>query len=432
MHNSARTLSCRGVVCILMLCGSTVASARPARPAPPLPSATGTVVNVSTEPQLQAAMAALISNMTIVIAPGTYVLTRTLSIHGAFNNVGIRGATGNSDDVVLVGPGMAQANYGDVPYGIWTGDGVNGVTIANLSIRDFFYHPIIFNGGTQNPHVYNVHLINAGQQFIKVNPDASGVGASNGTLEYSIIEFVTNAKDDYTKGIDIQYARNWVIRHNLFRNIVAPAGQIAGAGILVWRGSSNTLVEGNSFVNCARGVMFGADDTISPSHSGGIIRNNFFFRSASQPGDVGIILSDSPQSKVLSNTIVMSGTYGTPIELRYPGTDHVLVANNLLDGTIGLRDGGTATQTHNYVGAVSTMFVDAASANLHLSASAMGAIDHGDMLADVTDDWDGELRPKGSGDDIGADERRAAAVGYQIGGRITRTSPHQLLGFRER
>ena len=43
---------------------------------------------------------------------------------------------------------------------IWIGDGVDGITSANLTIRDFFYHPIIFNGGTQNSHVYNVHLIN--------------------------------------------------------------------------------------------------------------------------------------------------------------------------------------------------------------------------------------------------------------------------------
>jgi len=81
-----------------------------------------------------------------VIASGTYVLTRSLYIHGAFSNVGICGATTNSDDVVLVGPGMAQPNYGDVPYGIWTGDGVDAVTIANLTIRDFFHHPITFNG----------------------------------------------------------------------------------------------------------------------------------------------------------------------------------------------------------------------------------------------------------------------------------------------
>jgi len=428
MKNSSRTLACRSVVCILTLWTSTVASARPARPAPPLAPPSGAVVNVSTEPQLQAAMQALTSNMTIVIAPGTYVLTRTLYIHGAFTNVGIRGATGNSDDVVLVGPGMAQSNYGDAPYGIWTGDGVNGVTIANLTIRDFFYHPIIFNGGTQNPHVYNVHLINSGQQFIKVNPDAAGVGANNGVLEYSVIEFVTNAKDDYTKGIDIQGAANWVIRHNLFRNIVAPPGQIAGPGVLAWRGTRNTLVEGNAFVNCARGVMFGSDDTVSPSHSGGIVRNNFFYRSASQPGDVGIILSDSPLSEVLNNTLVVSGTYGTPIELRYPGTANVLVANNLLDGTIGLRDGGTANQSHNYVAAPPSMFVNAAAGDLHLSASAAGAIDQGITLADVADDWDGEARPAGSGFDIGADERGAAAVAYQISGRIATSDGVGLSG----
>jgi hypothetical protein len=410
------------LVCLLGCLTSSAALARPARPAPPLPAPSGTVVNVSTEPQLQAAMQALTSNTTIVLAPGTYVLTRTLYIHGVFNNVGIRGATGNADDVVIVGPGMTQASYGEAPFGIWTGDGVTGVTIANLTIRDFYFHPIIFNGGTQSPRVYNVHLINAGEQFIKVNPDASGAGASNGILEYSVIEFVTTARNDYPKGIDIQGATNWTIRHNLFRNLVAPPGQILGPGILVWRGSSNTLVEGNTFLNCARGVMFGADDTVSPSHSGGIIRNNMFHRSASQAGDVGIILSDSPRTQVLNNTLIVSGTYGTPLEIRYAGTKDGLVANNLLDGTIGLRDGGTATQSHNYVGAVSTMFVDAASGDLHLSASATGAIDRGDTLAAVTDDWDGELRPKGNAYDIGADERGAAAVGYQIAGRITTSS----------
>src|SRR5262249_22078236 len=154
------------------------------------------------------------------------------------------------------------------------GQGVNGITIANLTIRDLYFHPIIFNAGTSNPRVYNVHLIDAGQQFIKSNPDGAGGGTDNGVVEYSVIEFTTHAKDDYTKGVDVQTAKNWIIRNNLFRNIVAPPGQIAGPGILVWRGTGNTIVEGNTFVNCARGVMFGSDDYYSPSHTGGIIRNN--------------------------------------------------------------------------------------------------------------------------------------------------------------
>ena len=354
--------------------------AGPARPAPPLPPPAGAVVNVSTEPQLQAAVRSLASNTTIVIAPGTYVLTSTLYVRGV-TNVGIRGATDNADDVVLVGPGMAEPSYGSVPFGIWTGLGVDGITIANLTIRDLYFHTIIFNDGTENPRVYNVHLIDAGEQFIKVNPDGRGGGVDNGIVEYSVIEFTTTAKDDYTKGVDIQTARNWIVRHNLFRNIVAPPGQIAGPGILAWRGTGNTLAEGNTFVNCARGIMFGADDYYSPSQSGGIIRNNIFFRGGAQPGDVGIILSDSPDTQVLNNTVFVSGTYGSPIEYRYAGTRNVVIANNLLDGGITSRDGGTATLITNYQGAGPGTFVDAANGDLHLSALAVPAIDHGTPVA---------------------------------------------------
>jgi hypothetical protein len=205
-------------------------------------------------------MGALVSNTTIVLAPGTYQLTRTLYFNRALTNVGIRGATGNSDDVVLAGPGMTESNYGSVPFGIWTGNGVDGITIANLMIRDFYFHPIIFNAGTQNPHVYNVHLVDAGEQFLKSNPDERGAGANNGIVEYSIFEFTSTARDDYPKAIDVHGGSNWQIRNNLFRNLQAPAGLLIGPAVLVWRGSSNTITEGNTFVNCGRGIMYGAED----------------------------------------------------------------------------------------------------------------------------------------------------------------------------
>src|SRR4051812_27292172 len=121
-------------VCLTALLASILASgaafAGPATPAPPLPAPTGTIVNVSTEAQLQAAVAGLRSNTTIVVAAGTYNLSSTLYINGTYTNVGIRGATNNRDDVVLVGKGMTTATSA-VPYGIWTGGNVQGVTIAN-------------------------------------------------------------------------------------------------------------------------------------------------------------------------------------------------------------------------------------------------------------------------------------------------------------
>jgi hypothetical protein len=161
--------------------------------APPLPLI-GRVVHVATEAQLQTAIRQLASNTTIVLAPGTYHLTRTLSINGNFVNVGIRGGTDDRDAVVLAGNGMTRTDD-SVQFGIWTGGQVDGVTIANLTIRDVPFHAIIFNAGTQKPHVFNVH-VDTGQQFIKSNPDA---GAAREQRPRRILPpRHMMAKDDYT------------------------------------------------------------------------------------------------------------------------------------------------------------------------------------------------------------------------------------------
>ena len=63
-----------------------------------------------------------------------------------------------------------------VPYGIWVGGNVQGVTIANLTIRDIYYHPIMLQRRDAVAARAQRHLINAGQQFIKSNPNRSGGG----------------------------------------------------------------------------------------------------------------------------------------------------------------------------------------------------------------------------------------------------------------
>ena len=113
---------------------------------PPLPAPTGTVVNVSTTAALQNAVANLASNTTIVLSPGTYNLSGPVYINRSVTNVGIRGATNNRDDVVIAGAGM---NNNAVAFGLWTGGGVNGITIANLTIRDVYNHAIMLNEGTE-------------------------------------------------------------------------------------------------------------------------------------------------------------------------------------------------------------------------------------------------------------------------------------------
>jgi hypothetical protein len=50
------------------------------------------------------------------------------------------------------------------------------------------------------------------------------------------------------------------------------------------------------------------------------------------------------------------------------------------------------------------MFANPAAADLHLMASATNAIDKALTLSTVTDDFDGDRRPRGASSDIGADE----------------------------
>src|SRR4051794_15685205 len=287
---------------------------RAATPAPPLPAPAGAVVNVSTEPQLQAAVRNIASNQTIVIAPGTYTLTSTLYVNKAVTNASIRGASNNRDDVVLKGPGMTTASYGNTPYGIWTGGGVQGILIANLTLRDFYFHSIIFNAGTQSPRVYNVRLLDDGQQLLKSNPDPAGGGVNNGIVEYSVIEYTTTAPSDYTNGIDVHAGANWIIRDNLFRNIVSPPGGLAGPAILMWNHSSNTITERNSFANCARAIANGLQGIANNDHVGGVIRNNRCFSALGSSGGVATSLAVSPNPPALNNSVSLTATSSSPID----------------------------------------------------------------------------------------------------------------------
>ena len=211
---------------------------------------------------------------------------------------------------------MNAANDGGVPFGIWVGGNVRGVTIASLTIRDVYFHPIMLNAGAQSPLIHNVRLVNAGQQHIKASPDGAGGGVDNGIVEYSVIEFDTTSRDDYTNGVDVHTGDNWIIRHNLFRNMRAPQGQLAGPAILMWNASTNTLVDGNTFINCQREIALGLIERTPNDHTGGIVRNNFIYRNVA--GDSAIYVADSPGTQVLHNTILISRTYRTPSNTDSP------------------------------------------------------------------------------------------------------------------
>ena len=374
--------------------------------APSLPPPSGTVVTVSTESALQAAVNSMTSGTTILIQPGTYNLTSTLWLNRNVDNVAVRGMTDSCDDVVLIGRGMSNANYGNVPHGIWIGNARN-VLIANLTIRDVYYHPIQLdpNAGAQAPRIYNVRLVDAGEQFVKSSASSSSTnGVNNGIVEYSIMEYTTTARSNYTNGVDVHQGANWIVRHNLFRNMRAPAGQLAGPAVLMWNGSRDSVVENNLFLNVQYGIALGLNGSKADDHLGGVVRNNFFYRNSSQSGDVGITINNSANTKVLHNTVILSGTYPNAIEYRFPAATGVEIRYNLTDSVVQQRDGATGTVANNVTNAQPSWFVNAAGGDLHLAATATAAIDKAAAHPSVPTDYDLEARPQGIAPDIGADE----------------------------
>jgi PKD repeat protein len=374
----------------------------------------GNVVNVSTVSQLEAAVASLTSNTAIVIAPGTYRLTQELRIRNGVTNVAVRGATTNRSDVVILGSGMNVPGI-NIPLKV---ENAQDVTIANLSIGEAFHHPIQMQGeqGADRVRISNVRLFDAGQQFLKstVNPQSPN-GVDDVIVEYSLIEYTVIGPDHgYTEGIDIHHGANWLIRHNVFRNIHVPATapDRFRPAILAWSGSRGTIVHGNTFINCERGIIFGLGPQApyAHGHSGGSIYNNFIHRTEPVNADAGISLWDSPDTRVYHNTVIQNGTYAAAIEYRFPGTTGVEIVNNLTDGTILRRDNAQGVVHTNYTQATADFFVNAAAADLHLAPTATLAIDQGAAVPTVTVDWDGDARPFGAAADLGADERRPTST----------------------
>ena len=360
-------------------------------------------MNVSTETQLQTAVSAAPPGTTIVIASGTYNLTSTLYLD--VDDLTLRGATNNRNDVILVGKGMTNGNYGGVRFGVWTN--AQRITIANLTIRDVYEHHIILNPGAESPRIYNVRLVDAGSQFIKANPDNGG-GIDNGRIEYSVFEHSTTAPDSNTNAVDVLAGSGWVVSNNLFRNFRAPHGQLAGPTVVFRGGSRDALVESNTFVNCQREIALGLEEASPDDNTGGIVRNNFIYRTASMSGDSAISVGDSPNTQVLHNTVLVNGTHSTPIEYRFPDTTGVVIRNNLLDGSIRARDGASGTVAANFTSAAASMFVNPSAGDLHLRSTATTVTDRVTALSNALHDWDGESRPQGSAVDYGADEIASA------------------------
>ncbi|MBA7649550.1 hypothetical protein ES703_57347 [subsurface metagenome] len=376
--------------------------------APSLPRPRGQTIEVLNVQELIRALEQVKPGGTILLADGHYMMPHYVELKT--DNVSLRGASGHRERVIIDG---ARSRDGEL-IGI---TGCSGATIADLTIQNTQYNGFKVNSETnvQKLTIYNCIIHNIWQRGVKgvkvPKKDREVIRPKRCRVQYCLFynDRPKRLSDDphdiaggnYVGGIDLMYAKNWVISDNVFIGIQGRTREARGA-IFIWFDSQDCVIERNIIIDCDAGICLG-----NPHRANGInthclrcvVRNNFITRAT----EGGIVTVYTQDCKVLNNTIhEPASRLGRLIRLVYDN-DGLLIANNLLSGPKIRNESDSKIKTINNLEKDATAaFVNPSQGNLHLTPRAADAINKAKLLSEVTDDIDRE--PRGAKPDIGADE----------------------------
>ncbi|OQX13407.1 MAG: hypothetical protein BWK80_42910 [Desulfobacteraceae bacterium IS3] len=390
-------------------------------------------ITVSNLTELKNAFQSLAADTTILLADGTYSLNGEY-LWIAKSGVTMRSESGNREAVILDG--------GYVSTEIITVAASN-VTLADFTVKRAKTHAVHVTAdaaNTENTLIKNLHIIDPGQQAIKINPNSARTFfADAGVIEDCRIEMSDTGRAKvleingscYTGGIDGHGAKGWEVRDNEIEGFWCTTG-LSEHGIHFWSGSRGTLAERNKLADNARGIGFGLGEsgtnwrTYSDSpcsgatnagHYEGIIRNNFIFQTrlelydSQTHFDSGIALEQACGAKVIHNTVVSTQKPNVAsVEWRFSGTTG-MIANNIVSHNLMPRDGSTAESKGNLQSAAMTIFANGAGGDLHLAQTATAAIDMGVSLDAGLCGEDFDTQKRDAKPDIGADEQCSPPIG---------------------
>ena len=376
---------------------------------------------VSSASQFESATVTYAPGDIITLRPGTYNLSRIVGFsRGA---VTVRGQSGSYADVTLYGGGMNNTSAIREALQIYS----DNVTIQDITVSGFYHHAIHFMTDADYSLIHNVHTLNIGDQHMK-----GAVPNRNGIIEQCFMEQTTarlnglgGRPDNYVGGIDLHGAVNFQIRDNVAKGVNGLNG--GDAGIFLWNGSKDCVIERNTIVGCRKGIALGNPSSQNKYQAENcIVRNNFVVRDYGN--DIGIEICYTRSCNVLNNTVVSlpttdGGNFNRTFHIYDSAalgfqTTNLLIAYNIIRGNILDNSTGPFTLVGNITGTTPQLswFFNATGGDLHLTASAGAAVGTGAQQLMVAFDFDGQLR--GPLPDVGADQRTVWLAGDANGDRV--------------
>jgi hypothetical protein len=300
--------------------------------------------------------------------------------------------------------------------------GCSDVTIADLTIQNIRFNGFKINSDSnvQRLTIRNCIIHNIWQRGIKgvkvPEQNRETMRPKGCRIEYCLFyndrpkqladDPADIAQGNYVAGIDVMYAKDWVISDNVFVGIQGRTGEGRGA-IFLWFDSQDCLIERNIIIDCDVGLQLGnahRADNVELHCVRCVARNNFITRAP----EAGIVTVFTKDCRIQHNTIHdPESSKGRLLRMVFYN-DGLIVANNLLSGRAMSNESDSEIRfLGNLLRDVSSVFVDPVGGNLHLAKAASEIVDRGEAIAEAPDtDIDGQKRD--ARPDIGADELGAS------------------------
>jgi hypothetical protein len=393
------------------------------------------VVSVSTNAQLQSAIANAQAGQTIQLAAGTYngfqlsasgTSGAPIVIEGTKGTI-ISGTPGDSNGFIdIAGCSYVTIDNLDIECdnstaaraGIWAGgeagDNVQGLTVENTTINNADWWGMLWgfvNNSSILDNTFNGTMV---QHTCYIGNSSNDVTVEGNTFE-NAYACGLEINEDQTQG-GPGYGGGFVINGNTFIN------DAAGAGASInFDGVQNSTIENNLIYNGQRnGIALYQINGADPSTGNTIVNNTIDVNSNSDAGYAAISLIDGAANTTIMNNILSSAENTINVDSASQVglvSDYNIFSSALIDPTgngdyTSTSEGGTAISLSQWqamgfdkhsteVSNIAGLFVNASSGNYQL-ASGSAAIGAGTSTDAPVTDMLGNGRPTGGAYDVGA------------------------------